>query len=127
MYLDVDKIHPNDIGGETHDMKKINYTLAMFNLTKEKLMSEVSKKTIIPTLMFHAGRYVVICQFNLEFTKGQMAFINFQIDLDKNFDHFADSFSPKTVAGFHQMQKTIENRGPEYWELVELVEGYPFK
>ena len=126
MILYIDKLELFDKGGYTKNLLKIAYNLNKFNISKEKLLSGVTEKTIVPTTIFHAGKYVVIYQFDRDFTKGNMAFINFEIDLDENFNIFADSLTPKTVAGFHQMREIIKSKGFNYWQLVELSDNPAF-
>ena len=59
MVLFVDKLQKYDLGGFTTDIKKAEYILAVNNLTFEKVLSEHSKTTKIPSGMFASGKYVV--------------------------------------------------------------------
>ena len=60
--------------------------------------------------MFDAGKYIVILQFDKDLSKGSMHFVNYEIDLESNFDLFADTMIPKSVAGFHKLQERIKGK-----------------
>ena len=51
------------------------------------------------------------------------AFINYQTDLDGNFDAFADSFSPKAVSGFHQLKEKIKLKDQSELTRIELSDN----
>lgn len=125
MTLYVDKLQPNDLGAITRDINKIKHTLGKLNVNVNELIDSIADHTVIPTSMFDAGRYIIIFQFNRTLTSGSMAFFNYTIDLKKNFDSFADSLSPKVVAGFYEMQKHIQQKSDKELSSVELSEDMP--
>ena len=121
MILHVDKLQPDDFGGITKDMDKIRYALKKFNIDLNDLKSSHFNDNI-PTGVFHAGRYVVIFQFNQTFTTGVLTFINSKVDLSKFINVFADTLTPKVVGGFHEMQTIIKRKNITDLSLVELTD-----
>lgn len=73
----------------------------MHNLTFDEILSETPKTTKIPTGMFSSGRYVVAFNISWDLKNVNTGLLNYNIDLDKHFDLFADAMSPKSVSGFH--------------------------
>lgn len=119
MLLFVDSLEAFGLGGTTRDLTKIRFALSKFNLDVENIIK--TTVTDLYTGIFHAGRYVAIFQFDKEFTKGQLAFINYETNLDSHFDIFADTLTPKTVAGFFKMQQIIKSKDAVQLNLVELT------
>jgi hypothetical protein len=106
----IDKLEKYDLGGFTTAIKKAEYILAVHNLTFEKILSKIPKTTERPSGMFTSGRYVVAFNISWDLKDVNIGFINYKMDLDKNFDILADSFSPKSVAGFHKLQMILKEQ-----------------
>ncbi|MEO1257992.1 MAG: hypothetical protein AAFZ15_04315 [Bacteroidota bacterium] len=125
MVLYVDKVQPNGTGGFTIDMEKIRFNLSELHINEPEFIAAISKRTGIPTAMFEAGRYIVIFQCNREFTQGRMAFLDYQVDLKKGFDHIADSLTPKVVGELHSKQQKISGKSQEVLNSVALSDNWP--
>jgi len=123
MTLFVDKLEKYDLGGFTTDLKKAEYILAVHGLTFEKILSETPKTTEIPSGMFSTGKYVVAFNISWDLKKVNIGFINYQTDLDKYFDVFADCMSPKSVAGFHKFREKIKTKGQSELNKTELSDN----
>lgn len=122
MILFVDKVEKNDLGGVTTDFKKAEYILAVHNLTFEKILIETPKTTKIPSGMFASGKYIVSFNISWNLKKVNIGLMNYQIDLDKYFDVFADCMSPKAVAGFHTLREKIRLKDKSELNKIELSE-----
>lgn len=122
MVLFVDKLQKYDLGGFTTDIKKAEYILAVHNLTFEKVLSEHSKTTKIPSGMFASGKYVVAFNISWDLKNVNIGFMNYEMDLDKYFDVFADCLSPKAVAGFHTLREKIKLKDKSELSKIELSE-----
>ena len=120
MTLFVDKIIENDLGGYTTDLKKAEYILAVHGLTFKKILSETSRNTKIPSGGFTSGKYVVMFNISWDLNHVNFGFINYQIDLEKHFDVFADCMSPKSVAGFHQFREKIKQKDQSELNRTQL-------
>jgi hypothetical protein len=120
MILFVDKLEKYDLGGFTTDINKAEYILAMHNLTFDKILSETPKTTKIPTGMFSSGRYVVAFNISWDLKNVNIGFLNYNIDLDKHFDLFADAMPPKSVSGFHKFKEKIKNKELSELNKIEL-------
>ena len=118
--LFVDKIEKFEIGGFTTNLQKIRHNLSAANLTTDIIFAQTPNNGSIPTVMFHLGRFVAIFQSNRDLTNAKLAFINFEIDLDAHFDHFADFFTPKIVGGFHKTQQIISLKSQDELDLFVL-------
>lgn len=123
MTLFVDKIIENDLGGYTTDLKKAEYILAVHGLTFEKILGQTSRTTKIPSGGFISGKYVVMFNLSWDLNHVNFGFINYQIDLDKHFDVFADCMSPKSVAGFHQFKEKIKQKGQSELDEIQLSDN----
>lgn len=108
MTLFIDKLEKFDLGGFTTDIKKAEYILAVHNLSFEKILSETPKTTKLPTGMFISGKYVVAFNISWDLKNVNIGFMNYEMDLDKYFNIFADCMSPKGVAGFHTLREKIK-------------------
>lgn len=108
MTLFIDKLEKFDLGGFTTNIKKAEYILAVHNLSFEKILSETPKTTKLPTGMFVSGKYVVAFNISWDLKNVNIGFMNYEMDLDKYFNIFADCMSPKGVAGFHTLRKKIK-------------------
>lgn len=118
----VDKIEERGIGGSTTSLLKIKHNLSVVNQTFEGIMAQTKGLPGIPLAMFHIGRYAVIFQSDREGINARMAFIDYQVDLDENFDHFADFLTPKIVSGFRKLQTIIEQKPDTELEVFILSE-----
>ncbi|WP_116787833.1 hypothetical protein [Flavobacterium psychrotrophum] len=105
--LFVDKIEDNDLGGFTKNTNKISYNLANYRLSIEEIINKSSPDTDYPVAVFRAGQYVAIFNCSRDLSYVQLAFINYEISIEDNFNTFADAFTPKTIPAFHEMQKLI--------------------
>lgn len=123
MILFVDKLEKYDLGGFTTDINKAEYILAMHNLSFDKILSETPKTTKIPTGMFASGRYVVAFNISWDSKSVNMGFLNYNIDLAKHFNLFADAMSPKSIAGFHKFKENIKNKEQSELKKVELSDN----
>ncbi len=120
MILYIDKIEKFDLGGFTTDLKKAEYILAVHNLTFEKILSKTPKTTEFPSGMFASGKYIVSFNISWDMEKVNIGLINYQIDLENNFDVFADCMSPKAVAGFHTLREKIKLKDKSELSKIEL-------
>jgi len=123
MTLFVDKKEKYDFGGFTSDLKKTEYNLAAQGLSFEKILNSTPKTTEIPSGMFTSGKYVVFFNIAWNLKKVQIGFINYQTDLDKYFDIFADSMSPKLVAGFHKLREQVKVKDQSELNKIELSDN----
>jgi hypothetical protein len=123
MTLFIDKLEKYDLGGFTTDRKKAEYILAVHNLTFEKILSEIPKTTKLPSAMFSSGKYVVAFNISWDLETVNIGLINYQIDLDKYFDVFADTMSPKSVAGFHKLREKIKLKDQSELNKIELSDN----
>jgi hypothetical protein len=110
MVLYVDRLIENDLGGITTDIRKAEYVLAAHGWTFEEMVKKSSPTAKIPSGLFGTGSYIVVFQISRDLSHVNFAFINYYIDLEKNFDAFADCMSPKTVAAFHKMQVEVQRK-----------------
>ena len=120
MILYVDKLEEFDLGGYTTDIMKIRYALKKFKMNVDKIVKDTPMHIIFPSGGFHAGRYVVLFKLNRELTDCHLAFINYEINLEENFNVFADSLSPKTIGAFFSLQNIIKLKDDDKLKLVEL-------
>jgi hypothetical protein len=120
MKLFVDKIEKFDLGGSTTDLRKAEYILAAHNLTFEKILNTTPKTTKLPSGMFVHDRFVVAFNISWDLKNVNIGFINYLIDLDEYFDTFADSMSPKAVAGFHKLREKIKEKDSSELHKTEL-------
>ena len=123
MTLFVDKLEKYDLGGFTTDLKKAEYILATHGLTFDKILSETPKTTELPSGMFASGKYVISFNISWDLKNVNIGFINYQTDLDKYFDVFADSMSPKSVAGFHRLKEEIRTKDQAELNKIELSDN----
>ena len=123
MILFVDKLEPMDLGGSTTDLAKIRYALKKHKLIIEDIIENAPQHVSWPTGVFHAGKYIVIFNFNRDFTTGNLAFINHTVDLQKNFNAFADCLTPKTLGAFNKMQEIVKRKSSEALSSVVLSDG----
>ena len=123
MTLFVDKIIENDLGGYTTDLHKAEYILAVHGLTLEQIISQTPRTTKIPSGGFISGRYVVMFNISWDLNHVNIGFINYQIDLDKHFDVFADCMSPKSVAGFNQFRERIKQKDQSELNRTQLSDS----
>lgn len=123
MTLFVDKVEKYDLGGTIKDLKKAEYFFAVFGLTLEKILSQTPKTTEIPSGAFICGKYVVMFNISWNLKNVSIGFINYQIDLDKYFDVFADSLSPKAVVAFHKLKEQIKQKDQTELNKFELSDN----
>lgn len=124
MTIFVDKVIPNDLGGITNDLKKAEYILAVHKTSFEEILNKMSINVKIPSGMFGSGKYIIAFNFTRDLSKINFGIINSNIDLNKNFDAFADSFSPKSVAGFYKIQQQLRLKKDSEKTQIELSDNY---
>jgi hypothetical protein len=123
MTLFVDKVEKYDLGGFTTDLKKTEYILAVHGLTFDKILSKIPKTTELPSGMFASGKYIVSFNISWDLKNVNIGLINYKTDLDKHFDFFADSMSPKSVAGFHKLREQIKDKDQSELNKIELSDN----
>lgn len=124
MILFVDKIIDNDLGAITKNLRKAEYILAVHSLTFDKILKMTSPTTKMPSGMFGTGRFILAYNIAWDLSNLNFGFINYHIDLQKNFDAFADSMSPKSVAAFHKLQEELKlKRQPELETKIEFSDN----
>ncbi len=121
--LFIDKLEKNDIGGFTTDLRKTEYILAVHKLSFEKILKDTPKTVEIPSGIFASGKYVVFFNMSWDLKNVKIGFINYKVDLDENFDVFADSMSPKAVAGFHKLKEQIKQKEQSELNKFELSDN----
>ena len=104
----VDKIDTNGLGATINNKQKAEYLLAMTGKSFADILNQTDKSVKIPSGGFGVGQYVVLFNISWDLTIFNFGIINANIDLDINFDAFADSFSPKAVAAFHQLKTELK-------------------
>ncbi|WP_438967242.1 hypothetical protein [Flavobacterium sp.] len=110
MILFIDKLEKFELGGFTTNIRKAEYILAVHGLTFESILSTIPKSTKTPFGMFASGKFIVTFNIQWDLKYVNIGFINYETDLDKNFDVFADTFSPKSVAGFYKLQTELKEK-----------------
>ena len=123
MILFVDKLIINDLGGITNDLRKAEYILAVHGLTFEEMLKNSSPTAKIPTGMFGTGRYIVAFNIAWDLSHVNFGLINYNIDLQKNFDAFADFMSPKSVAGFFKLHEELKTKKQSELSNIELSDN----
>src|SRR5688572_26315801 len=123
MTLFVDKLEKYDLGGSTKDLKKAEYILAVHGLTFETILNKTPTTTKIPSGAFASGKYVVMFNIAWDLKNVNFGFINYQTDLDKYFDVFADTLSPKSVAGFHKLKEEIKQKDQSELNRIKLSDN----
>ncbi|MGQ2981858.1 hypothetical protein [Flavobacterium sp.] len=113
MTLFVDNIESNNLGGLTKDVRKISYNLAKYKLSIEEIIKRSSPNTNFPVVVFRANQYVAIFNCSKDLSQVQLAFINHTVDIQENFNAFADSLTPKTIPAFYDMQEKIKRASAE--------------
>ena len=124
MTLFIDKFEKFDLGGFTTDIKKAEYILAVNNLSFKKILSKTPSTTKLPSGMFISGKYVVAFNISWDLKKVNIGLINYEIDLDKHFNVFADCLSPKAVAGFHTLKEKIKLKDKLELNKIELSDNH---
>lgn len=126
MVLFVDKLEKFELGGHTQDKRKAEYILACHNKTFMGILNTISKTTKIPTGMFESGKYIISFNIDRDLSNVNFGILNSNIDIEKNFDVFADCFSPKFITAFHKLQiqikEKIKNQGQEM-SVIELSDN----
>lgn len=123
MILFVDRIEKNDLGGFTTDVRKAEYILAVNNLSFEKILGTIAKTTQNPSGAFACGKYIVMFNVAWGLESVNIGLIDYQTDLDKYFDVFADSMSPKSIAAFHQLRERIKLQDQSELFNIELSDN----
>ena len=123
MTLFLDIILNYDVGGFTTDFKKAEYILAMHDLSFDKIIKTAPKENELPTGMFPSGEYIVIFNLDWNITDVSIGLIHYNVDLDKNFDIFADHMSPKSVASFYELKQLISQKEQSELTKIELSDS----
>ena len=124
MTLFVDKIIQNELGGIINDLKKAEYLLAVHKTSFKEMLDRIPETTKIPAGMFGSGKYIIAFSFSRDLSIINFGIINSKINLDENFDAFADALSPKSVAGFYKIQKELNNKPASEKNQIELSDNY---
>ena len=103
----IDTLYPESSGGIIKDIRKAEYLLATNGISIESFVRDFPNKETIPSGGFVKGEFVILFNIDRNIKGANVAVINSKIDLDSNFDAFADSMSPKAVSGFHQLKRQI--------------------
>jgi hypothetical protein len=120
MVLFVDKLENSDTGGFTTDLRKAEYILACHNKTFESIITITPEHIEIPSGMFGSGKYIIVFKFNRSLSDVNFGVLNSNIDLENNFDAFADLLPPKAVAGFHKLQMQLKTKKESELNTVEI-------
>jgi len=108
MKIFVDKILPNDLGAITDDTHKIEYILAVHNKSLENILKQIVNSASIPNIMFSSGKFIFILNFKTNPSALNLCLINYETEIDKNFNAFGNSFSLKSISGFKRIQKELK-------------------
>jgi hypothetical protein len=120
MVLYVDKLELFGIGGFTKDLRKVEYILACHNKTFDSIIKSTPISTEVLSAMFGSGKYIIVFKFNRDLTGVSFGIINSEIDLEENFNSFADLLPPKAVAGFHKLQMQLKEKKRNELNTVEI-------
>jgi len=123
MTLFLDIIVDYDIGGFTTDLKKAEYILAMHELSFDMIIKTAPKENELPSGMFPSGEYIVIFNLDWDIKNVSIGLIKYNVDLDKNFDIFADNMSPKSVATFNELKQRISQTDKSELNKIELSDS----
>lgn len=123
MTLFLDTIAPNELGGLTTNLRKAEYILAVYKTSFEEILNKTPKTTQVPTVMFGSGKFIIVLNLPWDLKSVNLGVINYNIDLDENFDIFADCLSPKTVAGFHKLKEQLKNKDQSKSKNIELSDN----
>lgn len=105
--LFVDTIIPFGLGGYTKDIKKAEYALAVHGQTFDSIFNNISRAVELPTAMFGSGQFIIVLSAPWDMTFVTMGIMDSNIDIEKNFDAFADYFSPKIITEFSNLQQDL--------------------
>lgn len=103
----IDSLYPENSGGIIKDVRKAEYLLATNGMSIESFVRDFPNRETIPSGGFTKGEFVILFNIDRDLKSANVAVVNSKIDLDSHFDTFADSMSPKAVAGFHQLKQQI--------------------
>lgn len=120
MILFVDKVEKHNLGGATTNNKKAEYILAAHGLTFKDIIDGSNISLPFASAIFTTGRFIVIINLNWDCEKVNIGFINHQNDLDKNFDTYADVFTPKSLPIIHKLQEELKLQSSIQLNSVEL-------
>jgi hypothetical protein len=123
-YLLVDMLKADGIGGYTTDPIKIDFNLQVLRLDKVQLQ-EKYRNHPGAILVYPAGGYVMVLHLHPSILNWQIAFIHFEFSIDEWFNHFADSFTPKTVQAIFETQQKIKAKGSDFQQAVVLRTDLP--
>ncbi|MEO6284031.1 MAG: hypothetical protein ABIN80_18695 [Dyadobacter sp.] len=115
MYLFVDHFQESEISFVS-DLRKIRYNLSVFGILMEEILINVPEK-VLPSSVFHAGRYIVVLQFERDITSARMHFVDYHLDILMSMHQFVRNMSPKMFKGIAKMQDLISQKSD-----VELAE-----
>lgn len=122
MILFVDEVKPRGLGAIITSKRKAEFVLAVNNLKIEQIIYETPSHMENSTSLLHMGRFIVVINIKRDLSFLQISFMNYEIDLDKNFNAFADTFSPKFVAEFYRLKEIIKSKTEEELNRIELSE-----
>lgn len=102
MKVYVDTIYENNLGGETFDIRKVQYNLALLGITVQEFIS--NSESFIVSQMFGVGKFIFIVMVARDFSKAQMGIWHSDISIDDHFNSFADNLTPQAVQSFHELK-----------------------
>lgn len=105
MKIYVDKIELNDLGGQTTDIRKVQYNLALFGISLYELVSSTDSYNI--SFVFGHGKYVFFVFMTRDYKKAQMSALHADVSIDDHFNSFADNLTPKSVQSYHELQVSL--------------------
>ena len=106
MNIILDKIYKNNTGGYSRDLKNCELILKYHGKNFDDIiLSNPTAK--YPTIVFTSSYFVVFASVTRDKTRSEISFLNYSIDLDSNFDLFADTMSPKMISAFHTLKQSI--------------------
>lgn len=120
MILFVDKLYAKGMGGATTDIRKVEYILAADGASISSILKKVPKTTETPGGMFTLGKYIVYYILGRDLSFVSLALINHQINIEDNFDAWADELTPKSISMFHKLKQELEQRESSSFYPVEL-------
>ncbi|MVM29365.1 hypothetical protein GO755_04915 [Spirosoma sp. HMF4905] len=124
VYQSVDVLLSPEIGGYTHDPIRVAYNLEQTGEDPNQLIDN-SRLSLLPSVVYHRGAYVVVLQFEGALHNPRMAFIHFDVDIRQHFSVFADVFTPKALHAIYLTQLRIKQKEGVYYHQVMLTTELP--
>ncbi|MDO6802951.1 hypothetical protein Q4595_10865 [Wenyingzhuangia sp. 1_MG-2023] len=116
----VDELIENNLGGIIKDKRKAEFLFALHGTTFETILNQYPYDKEKIDGMFSSGRYVVYFNMKKDLSFFNIGLINYEIDLNSNFNAFADNTSPKSVAEHHRQREKIKLKTEEELNFFSL-------